>query len=147
MIAYLDSSVLTRAYLADEAEQGRVRELLDSTDIVTVSATLSRIEVTGALVRAARAHRGDEDALLAAFASDLAAAGGSLVLLDARQAEIEAIALQIVRAHGIRSLDAWHLACAALAAEELLEPGERLAFATRDAEQAAAARQLGFELV
>lgn len=147
MIVYLDSSVLTRAYLADEAEQSRVRELLDSAEVVTVSGSLARLEVTSALVRAARAHRGDRDVLLAAFARDIDVAGGSLILLDAAQAEIEAIALRIVLDHGVRSLDAWHLACASLASEELTEAGETLAFATRDAEQAAAARELGFELV
>lgn len=44
-------------------------------------------------------------------------------------------------------MDAWHLACASLAAEELAEPGEERGFATRDTEQAAVARELGFTTV
>ncbi|HEU4849235.1 MAG TPA: hypothetical protein VFS93_02375 [Terrimesophilobacter sp.] len=41
-------------------------------------------------------------------------------------------------------MDAWHLACARLALDELSEPGEERGFATRNAEQAAVARDMGF---
>jgi hypothetical protein len=39
------------------------------------------------------------------------------------------------------------IACASIAFDELAEPGEVRAFATRDAEQAAVARLLGFTVL
>jgi len=48
---------------------------------------------------------------------------------------------------GTRAMDAWHLICADRAAEELAEPSEKRSFATRDTEQAAIARELGFTTV
>lgn len=64
MIAYLDSSVLARAYLADEDGHGQATALLADPDIATVTGTWTRIEVSGALVRAARAGRADEKVCL-----------------------------------------------------------------------------------
>ncbi len=90
------------------------------------------------------AARGDEALLLAALDADLDARSGVVVTIDAHQAEVERIALDLVRSSGIRSMDAWHLACAMLAFDELAEPGERLVFATRDAEQLTVARRLGW---
>ncbi len=41
-------------------------------------------------------------------------------------------------------MDAWHLATATLTLPPLAEPGEPIAFASRDQEQAAIAELLGF---
>ncbi len=49
--------------------------------------------------------------------------------------------------HRRRPMDAWHLSCAAIALPLLAEADEIQAFATRNAEQAAAARGLGLRVV
>jgi predicted nucleic acid-binding protein len=144
VIIYLDSSVLARVYLPDEMGHAEALALMTITDAVIVTGSWTLIEVSGALIRAARAARGDEVLLLAALDADLDARSGVVVTIDAHQAEIERIALDLVRASGIRSMDAWHLACAMLAFDELAEPGEDRVFATRDIEQLALARQLGW---
>lgn len=147
MITYLDSSVIVRAYLPDEPDHDFVRTLLESADDAVITGSLSRLEVTGALVRAARANRGDESRLLDRFAADVHPVHGGLAIVDAHPAEIELVALSIVRRFGIRAMDAWHLACASLAFDDLAEPGEQRLFATRDERQAEAARDLGFGIL
>jgi predicted nucleic acid-binding protein len=134
--------VLVRAYLPDEVEHERVQALLADPDVRRVSGTWTRIEVTGALVRAARAGRGDERTLLAALEADLAV-DGPVTLVAPRQEQVEDRALPIVREHALRALDAWHLACAQLVLPALAEPGEATAFASRDEAQAAVAQALG----
>lgn len=57
MIAYLDSSVLARAYLADEDGHEQAKQLLNDAQIATVTGTWTRIEISGALIRAARSSR------------------------------------------------------------------------------------------
>ncbi|MDQ3461604.1 MAG: hypothetical protein M3471_01005, partial [Actinomycetota bacterium] len=71
MIAYLDSSVLARAYLADEDGHDAAAALLEDPEVATLTGTWSRIEVSGALVRAARAGRADWEGLLALLDQDL----------------------------------------------------------------------------
>ncbi len=144
MIAYLDSSVLVRKYLGDEGESHRIGAFLADPTVSTITGTWSRIEVTGALVRAARAGRGDLAELLAHFERDADPQSGTLVVVDALQAEIEGIAYALVRQRGIRAMDAWHLASAYSARDRLTDRGETFAFVTRDAEQRLAADDLGF---
>ena len=141
MIAYLDSSVLARAYLVDEDGHREASALLADPDIATVTGTWTRIEVSGALVRAARAGRGDEKGLLALLDGDLA---GPVIVLGAPQEHVEQHALQLVRQHLLRAMDAWHLAVAAIVVPPLLEPGEPRAFASRDEAQRQVAEELGF---
>ncbi len=141
MIAYLDSSVLARAYLVDEDGHQEASALLTDPDIATVTGTWTRIEVSGALVRAARAGRGDEKGLLALLDGDLA---GPVIVLGAPQDQVEQHALQLVRQHALRAMDAWHLAVAAIVVPPLLEPGEPRAFASRDEAQRQVAEELGF---
>ncbi|BBX24009.1 hypothetical protein MTER_34200 [Mycolicibacter terrae] len=141
MIAYLDSSVLARAYLVDEDGHEQATALLADPDIATVTGTWTRIEVSGALVRAARAGRADEKGLLAALDADLA---GAVVVLAAPQQQVEHDALDLVRRHALRAMDAWHLAVAALVVPPLLDPGEQRGFASRDAAQRRVAEHLGF---
>lgn len=95
MIAYLGSSVLARAYLVDEDGHDDAVGLLADPQIATVTGTWTRIEVSGALVRAAQAGRGDEKGLLALLDADLA---GPVVVLSAPQALVEQHALELVRA-------------------------------------------------
>jgi predicted nucleic acid-binding protein len=144
MIVYLDSSVLARAYLADEDGHQEAVTLLANPTLAPVTGTWTRIEVSGALVRAARTGRGDEKGLLALLDADLA---GPVIVLSAPQEQVEHDALNLVRRHAIRAVDAWHLAVAAITIPPLLEPGEERAFASRDAAQRDVAHNLGFGLV
>ena len=89
MIAYLDSSVLARAYLADEDGHEHAVALLGDSEIAPVTGTWTRIEVS-------------------------------------------------------RAMDSWHLAVASLTIPALAEPGEEIAFASRDEAQATIAELLGF---
>lgn len=147
MIVYFDSSVIARAYLANEVGHHAASKLLCDPAHTVITGSWTRIEVSGALVRCARALGRSADDVLAALDADFADAGGRIAVVDPHQAEMENVALALVRRHGLRAMDAWHLACAQLAFEDLAEPGEALGFATRVAEQAAVARELGYELL
>ncbi|MDA8046417.1 MAG: type II toxin-antitoxin system VapC family toxin [Actinomycetota bacterium] len=146
MIAYLDSSMLARAYLADEPGHEQATSLLANQEIGLITGTWTRIEVSGALVRAARAGRGDEAGLLALLDGDLGT-DGSVTVVAADQGDVEERALGLVREHAIRAMDAWHLAVAALALPSLVEPGEDAGFATRDEARSSVAVSLGLRLV
>lgn len=146
MIAYVDSSVLARAYLVDEPGHGEAVALLEDPETAVVTGTWTRIEVSGALVRAARVGRADSVGLLAVLDADLGA-NGPVTMLDAPQREVEEQALKLVREHALRAMDAWHVAVAMIALPQLLEPGEVAGFASRDAEQAGVAAQVGLTVI
>jgi predicted nucleic acid-binding protein len=146
VIVYLDSSVLAHAYLADEPGHEQATSLLADLEIGLITGTWTRIEVSGALVRAARAGRGDEAGLLELLDGDLGA-DGPVTVVVANQKEVEERALHLVREHAIRAMDAWHLAVAALTLPSLVEPGEDAGFATRDEAQSSVAMRLGLRLV
>lgn len=143
MIVYLDSSVLARCYLPDESGHEQARQLLEDLDVGLITGTWTRIEVSGALVRAAKASRGDESGLLAALDADLAA-DGPVTLVGCEHELVEELALTLVRSHALRAMDAWHLATARLVSVDLVEPDEPVGFASRDAAQLAAASAMGF---
>ena len=143
MIVYLDSSILARAYLADEDGHDQAVALLDDPEIAAVTGTWTRIEVSGALIRAARAGRADAEGLLALLDADLAT-DGPVTVLAAPQERVEEMALHLVREHALRAMDAWHLAVASLTVPPLAEAGEQIAFAARDEAQATVAVTLGF---
>jgi predicted nucleic acid-binding protein len=147
VIAYVDSSVLARAYLRDEAGSDEVKRLLADRRIAKYTGRWTRIEVTAAIVRAARGHRPvDRDEALADLDNDLRP-GGSIDVIAADDAEVEAKALAIAREHGLRALDALYLALAAIAIPKLADKGEPLGFASRDGDQATVAGSLGFAAV
>lgn len=145
MIVYLESSVLARAYLTDEPSHEEAVSLLENPEIGLITGTWTRIEVSGALVRAARAGRGDEAGLVDLLDGDLGA-DGPVTVVGARQADVEGRALHLVREHALRAMDAWHLAVAILTLPSLAEPGEDVGFATRDEAQAGVAVSLGLRL-
>jgi len=147
VIVYLDSSVLARAYLADEPGHEQATSLLADLEIGLITGTWTRIEVSGALVRAARAGRGDEAGLLELLDGDLGTDGPVTVVVAADQSEVEERALDLVREHALRAMDAWHLAVALLTLPSLVEPGEDVGFATRDEAQSSVAVSLGLRLV
>ncbi|MFC4590910.1 type II toxin-antitoxin system VapC family toxin [Sphaerisporangium corydalis] len=146
MIVYADSSVLARAYLSDEPYHREARSLLEDPDVLLVTGSWTDIEVSGALVRAARGHRGDVQTLLNAWDSHTDPDGGLITLLTAPQEKVEALALRIVREHGLRARDAWHVSVASLVVPELAD-GEPYGFASRDKAQAEIAAGYGFLVV
>ena len=140
VIIYVDSSVLVRAYLPDEAGHTAANDLLVGEDAL-VTSTWTLVEVTSALTRAARSGRAQLDDLLAAFESDTAV-DGPVTLLRPDAVAVEARAIEVVREYGIRSLDALHIAVAELAAMPLASP-EACGFASRDKAQAEVAAMVG----
>lgn len=147
MIAYVDSSVLARAYLRDEDGSEQVRRLLADRTVAKYTGRWTRIEVSGAIVRAARGRRPvDRDRALADLDADLRP-GGRIKILSADDAEVEARALAIAREHGLRALDALHVALASIAIPKLADKGEPMGFASRDGDQATVAETLGFAAV
>ena len=143
MIVYLDSSVLARAYLGDEAGHGQAVSMLEDPELGLITGTWTRVEVSGALVRAARSGRGDEKGLLALLDADLGV-DGPVTVIAAPQEDVEFQALDLVRTHSIRAMDAWHLATAKIVLPGLAESGEDIGFATRDQAQSEVAKVLGF---
>lgn len=141
MIAYLDSSVLARAYLPDEAGHDEARRLLGDPEVAAVTGTWTRIEASGALTRAARVGRGDAAGALALLDADLASA---VTVLRADQDHVERHALELVVRHGLRAMEAWHVAVAAIVVPPLLAPGEEMGFASRDDAQRRVAQEFGF---
>lgn len=139
--------MVTRAYLADEEGHGEAVALIKNRDLALVTGTWTRVETSGALVRAARmgrpGHGPSEHELLALLDADLGI-DGPVTVLRMPQEHVEPEALRIVRAHGIRAMDAWHLAVARLAVPGLVETGEEMAFASRDRDQRRVAEELGF---
>jgi predicted nucleic acid-binding protein len=125
VIAYVDSSVLARAYLADESGHEEAARLLEDPEIGLVTGTWTRIEVSGALIRAAQAGRGDAAGLLDLLDGDLGT-DGPVTVVTADQEDIEERALYLVREHAIRAMDAWHLAVAVLTLPGLAGRGSRL---------------------
>ena len=76
MIVYLDSSVLARACLADERGHDLAADLLNDDAVARVTGSWTRIEVSGAPVRAARARSMPVEDLLAVLDRDLIPTGG-----------------------------------------------------------------------
>jgi predicted nucleic acid-binding protein len=143
VIVYLDSSVLARVYLSDEAGHGQAVSLLEDPELGLITGTWTGVEVSGALVRAARSGGGDEKGLLALLDADLGV-DGPVAVIAAPQEDVEIQALELVRMHAIRAMDAWHLATARIVLPSLAESGEDVGFATRDQAQSDVARMLGF---
>jgi uncharacterized protein len=140
-IAYVDSSIVVRYYLPDDPGFAEAVALIDDPDTAIVSSTLTRIESTGALVRAAKAGRVEPTSAVARFEADLALGTITLVALD--HDDVERIALDVVRAYGIRALDALHIAAASLALPMLANSTDTTSFVTRDSDQARAAAGYG----
>ena len=136
-----------RAYLADEEGHHEAATLMTDPGVATITGTWTRVEVSGALVCAARSGRAngepDEQGLLALLDADLGI-DGPVTVVGVPQDQVEAEALSIVRSHGLRAMDAWHLAVAKITIPPLVEVGEERAFASRDRDQRIVAEELGF---
>ncbi len=138
---YADTSVLARAYLADEAEHAALRARLLEGDAVVLTSELARVELASAVMAAARDRRvEDAERLLARIDADCGE-DGPLVLVPLRPGEVLPLASRIVRDSRLRTLDALHLAVASLESRAM-----ELVLMTRDREQANAARALGLAI-
>jgi predicted nucleic acid-binding protein len=147
VIAYVDSSLIVRAYLEDEDGSAEAQRLLGDRSIAKYTGRWTRIEASAAFVRAARAGRlSSLVSFLARLDADLRH-DGRIKVLAADDAEVEAKALAIARAHGLRALDALHVALASIAIPKLADKGEPIGFASRDGDQATVAESLGFAAV
>jgi uncharacterized protein len=143
-VAYIDSSILVRYYLPDDPGRAEVVILVEDDNIALITSPLTRIEASGALVRAARSLSGpaaDPSDALARLDQDFA--DGVVTLVSADAADIERNALHVVRTYGIRALDAFHIATAQIVLPELIGPGDTAVFISRDKDQSKAAEQLG----
>ncbi|HKG39663.1 MAG TPA: type II toxin-antitoxin system VapC family toxin [Conexibacter sp.] len=148
MIAYVDSSLIARAYLEDEAGSADARRLIADRSIAKYTGRWTRIEVSGAIVRAARAGRLPDPARsLKRLDAELRPGGRIDVIAAPDEFEVEARALAIAREHGLRALDALHVALASIAIPKLADKGEPIGFASRDGVQATVAESLGFASV
>jgi uncharacterized protein len=143
-VVYVDSSVVVRYYLPNDPGRDEVVALLNDDNAAVLTATLTRIESSGALVRAARSARTDPGEALARLDQDFA--DGVITLVSADQADVERNALHVVRTYGIRALDAIHIATAQLILPELAGPGDTSMFFSRDKEQADAANKVGLSV-
>ena len=151
MIVYVDSSLLARAYLRDEDGSADARRLLADCSIARYTGRWTRIEVTGAIVRAARGGRKiNLPKALGELESDLGTDSARVKVLEPTGEQVEQVeqrALELAREHGLRALDALHVALASIWVPPLADKGEPLGFASRDGDQADVARRLGFERV
>lgn len=140
VIAYADTSAVARAFLVDEADHELLRGLLFTTPGVAVTSDLTRIELSAAFRRAARAGRiSDPERLITAALTEVSRSGG-LRTVNLRIGEIESEVHHLLARHRLRAADAIHLATAIVA----LDGPEGVQFITRDRDQAEAARAEGF---
>jgi predicted nucleic acid-binding protein len=148
VIAYVDSSLIVRAYLEDEEGSIAAQRVLADRSIAKYTGRWTRIEVSAAIVRAARAGRPVlRDDALTRLDNDLRHETGRIRVIAAPDVEVEAKALALARAHGLRALDALHVALASIAVPKLADKGEPIGFASRDGDQATVAESLGFAAV
>jgi uncharacterized protein len=141
----VDTSALVGAYLSDEVDHPNLRaQVLEGTETV-VSSEVSRVEFGQAVRAAGRAGRLSKwQSVLARFDVDCQL-DAPIRLLRLRSEVVLPRAYRLVVEHRLRTLDAIHLAVAIEERTGLADLDE-LAFVTRDADQATAARALGFEV-
>ena len=144
---YVDTSALVTAYLRDEPEHAKFRELLLEGDCPILSSDFIRIEFAGALTAAKRTGRIPDPAAVLAHFDHLASPHGDLVLIPFDPDRIIPAAQRLVTEnYPVRSLDAIHIAVAMHSTAELTAGGP-VTFVTRDERQAEAAKANGFEVV
>lgn len=142
-VLFVESSVLARAYLADEVGHAAAYAQVFGGQPV-IASELARVEVTRALVAAMRGGRLARSVgarLLERIEEDLVGAG-VVRMIEFDGSPTLAYARQLVIEHRLRTLDSLHLAVAAREGRALANPDD-LVFVTRDREQARAARALG----
>ena len=144
-VHYADTSSIVGAYFADEARHEELRALLLEGDGQVVTSELARLELTSAVMAAARAGRLDDAGpVLDRFDVDCGDAG-RLALMRLVPERTLPEARRLLLAHPLRSLDALHLAVAVTLRQDVVIDDE-VVFVTEDRTQARAARAEGFEL-
>ena len=142
-VFYADASALARAYLADEPDHDELRSLLLKTSQFVVSSEVSRLELASAVHAAGRAGRRRLWRELARRIERDFGRGGPVKLLGLTPESVFGAAYELVLDHGLRALDAIHIA---VALEECPALDDDVVFVTRDVDQAAVARKLGLAL-
>lgn len=139
-LLYADTSALVAAYFVDEEAHAAMRALLREGPDPVVTSALSRLELSSAVLAAARAGRvQDPDALLDRFDADCREEGVvTLLALDAERTL--PVATQLVRTQRIHTLDTLHVGVALLVAGDL---DRDTVFVTGDRQQATVARAEG----
>ncbi len=96
------------------------------------------------MVRAARHVGIDPAGLLARFDTHITAGDPMIVTVD--HPRVDSAALGLVRAHGIRALDALHIAAAGIVLHELAGAGDTTVFISRITTQTTAATAYGLNV-
>lgn len=144
-LLYADTSALARAYFSDEDDHAELRKMLLEGKDPVVTSEIARLELASAVRAAVSGRRlARSSDLLARIDGDFAE-GGRIGPIDLRSDIILPAAYRLVVEHGLRTIDAIHLAvcvedCPAFAGDF------PIAFVTRDVDQAAAARTLGLDV-
>lgn len=144
-VRYADTSALVRCYLVDESDHERLRELLLEGREPVVTSEITRVQLASAVAAAARAKRLRRPDWLLAQADADCGPDGPIVLLALDPGTVLPCARQFVLEHGVRTLDALHLAVAVTTVTELAA-GEPVEFVTCDQRQAQAAEASGLLL-
>jgi uncharacterized protein len=141
-VLFADTSALARAYLHDEVETRALRGLLFESGEVVMASELVRIELARSAKGAERAGRvASAPHLLQGIDTDLE---DTIIVVDLDPPIILPCARDLVLEHRLGTLDAIHLA---VAVEERRRSPDPVVFVTRDADQAAAAKALGFAVL
>jgi predicted nucleic acid-binding protein len=112
-VLYVDTSALVTAYLQDEPEHGKFRELLLEGADPIMSSDFTRIEFAGAMTAAKRIGRIPDPAAVLAHFDHLASPDGDLVLIPFDPGRVIPAARRLVTEnYPVRTLDAIHIAVA-----------------------------------
>ncbi|WP_240490700.1 type II toxin-antitoxin system VapC family toxin [Amycolatopsis vancoresmycina] len=146
-VLYVDTSALVTAYLRDEPEHDKFRELLLEGGDPIMSSDFTRIEFVGAMTAAKRTGRIPDPAALLAHFDHFASPDGDLLLIPFDPERVIPAASRLVAEnYPVRTLDAIHIAVAMHSTAELTA-GDPVTFVTRDERQADAAKANGFEVL
>ena len=141
-VLFADTSALARVYLEDEPDARTLRTLLLDSDEAVVVSELVRVELARSAKGAERAGRLTSAAMMLDLVDD--DLDGPITVVDLDPPEILPSARELVLEHRLGTLDAIHLAVAV----DFRDTGpDEVVFVTRDADQAAAAKALGFQLL
>jgi predicted nucleic acid-binding protein len=141
-VYYADTSAIVRAYFADEVDHSVLKATLIDGGNAVVTSEIARVEFASAVGAASRAGRiRRPEVFLTRFDADCGPSG-AIALLRLDPSLVLGSARDLVRAYGVRTLDALHLAVVLTEAVSLARGGV-VTLVTRDAGQAAAAHALG----
>ena len=139
---FADTSALARVYLEDEPDARALRTLLLDSGEAVVASELVRVELARSAKGAERAGRLTSAAMMLDLVDD--DLDGPITVVDLDPRAILPSARDLVLEHRLGTLDAIHLAVAV----DFRDTGsDDVVFVTRDADQAAAAKALGFPLL